>query len=100
MKIKKPRWTKDELDILTNNDDLSIDELVKLVPNHTRDSIYHKRTTLGITKKYNYWTTEEIKLLRENMTATRKELITLLPNHSYDAIMMRAAKLGLKKVVL
>ena len=100
MTNKYNKWTKEELDILRDNKDLSMDELVKLIPNHTRESIYHKRTTLGITKKYNYWTTEEIRLLKEHMTATRKELIKLLPNHSYDAIMMRASKLGLKKEVL
>lgn len=53
-------WTEYELDVLSNNRDLSISELCRLLPNRTYDAIVERRWMLGISKPgYRYLDIED-----------------------------------------
>ena len=88
----KSRWTKEETE-LVNDLNLSLEDLVKLLPNRNYANIASKRSRLGLTHKRKDWTHEEIELLTNHY----QTIISLIHNHSYAAILSKGSELGVTK---
>jgi len=98
--VKNNKWSNDEIEILKNNVDCTIEQLLVLLKNKTNISIYKKLKYLGINAKLinEVWSINEDKILikaSENCNSI-EEIETLLPNRSIRAISNRFYKLGLK----
>lgn len=91
-KISKPRWTKEETE-LVNDLNLSLEDLVKLLPNRDYHSIASKRSKSGLTHKRRGWTPEEVELLTNHY----QTIISLIHNHSYATILSKGSELGVAK---
>lgn len=94
--MKSNKWTKNEIEILTNNyGNLSKEELMQLIPSRTWSSILTKANKLGINKRY-LWTEQEDILLKNNYsTMDINEVLKMFPNRPKHSLIARAIKLGL-----
>lgn len=92
------KWTEEEIKILIDNKNKTLDELMPLFPNRTHHSIKWKREDLGIKlgliKK---WTKQELNILKKNPHKSMKELSVLLPNRNKDTIVSKRNKIGIRK---
>ncbi len=87
-------WTKQEIRILRENyADHTMEELLKLLPNRSRDSIRKKRKILKLYKN-KWWTEKETSLLKRNMSASKEELLRLFPNRKMGLISDKLRYLG------
>lgn len=91
-KISKPRWTKEELE-LVNDMELSLQDLAILLPNRDYYSIASKRSKSGLTHKRRMWTKEEMEVLKNNY----QTIISIIHHHSYSSILSKGSELGVAK---
>jgi hypothetical protein len=89
-------WTENEIEILKREyHRRSIEELMKMLPLHTRGSIIHKASRLGL-KSPHRWTEEEI-LFKMYPTAPARYILSKI-NRSWNAIVHRARKLKIRRI--
>jgi len=115
------RWSKEEIEILKKNYLLPINELMKLLPNRSRQAIYHMLYKLNLCKPKQYiknrlkenarkahigymkakgWSKEEIEILCRlypDTTISKEEIMRKLPKRTWSAIMHKAHKLNLRR---
>ena len=96
----KNYWTDKEIRILKKyySTDISKENLLKLIPNRTYDSIVAYAFKLKI-KKPEIWTQEELDKLKKYYCTdiSKDELHALLPDKTHSAILHKASKLGIKR---
>jgi hypothetical protein len=90
--ISKPRWTKEETE-LVNDMNLSLEDLVKLLPNRSYTNIASKRSKSGLTHKRRGWTDEELELLKNHY----QTIISIIHHHPYASILSKGSELGVTK---
>lgn len=100
-------WSGEEIQILRNNySSSSMDELRKLLPRRTSQSITAQAYRMGYKKKgrskpriFNKWTADEDKILETYyIHKTVYELFDMLDHrHTFGAIVQRASVLGISK---
>lgn len=62
-----PRWSQEEIEILKENNDLPIEELLKLLPKRTVSAIYSRRNILGLATRSNAPLTDnDIQFIKDN----------------------------------
>jgi hypothetical protein len=105
IKLIKPKssifWTDDEVAILLNNPNKTLNELMTLLPKRNVDSIKFKRLKLGLPKHHKVvkWTEEEISVLKDQgQHLSSTELSALLPRHSIDGIIHKFKRLRIGKI--
>jgi hypothetical protein len=94
----KNYWSEEELKVLENaNNNFSIEEVIKLLPNRTKYSIRAKIKDLGLKLKQtqNRWTKKEIDILLNCSNLKINEVKKLLPNRSTDNIRQKARELNI-----
>lgn len=95
---KNQRWTKEEVEILTNNyGKVEIEHLMKLLPQRTKNSIVNKATNLNITQSHTTWTEDEIDKLKKLFPDNTTQELCDEFNRSYHSISRKAQELNLKK---
>lgn len=95
---KNSSWSENEIDLLSQNSNLSISELAKLL-NRTEEAIRSKRYVLKITKKHQRWSVIENKIITALYPESQwNKLLQLLPNRSMDSITQRAGELGVVRI--
>lgn len=94
-------WTDDEVATLKKcwSDNLSINEISKMFPNHTTESIETKACKLGITKSRVYTKEEDDILNKYYGKIPFKELCEMLPKRTKNGIWHRIKKLGLRSSI-
>ena len=78
------KWNKEEDKILMENKDKRIQELLKIFPNRTRQSIFYRKHVIG-AKKYKIWDKKEIQIVRDNLHKTDREIAKMI-SHSESGI--------------
>lgn len=100
-KYKNKKWNKDEIKKLRKvYPSSNWEELIKLFPNHNKQSIIHKASELKLKKNNYYWTKKDIQVLKigysQNWSSDKieKEL-----NYKFSSkkILDKANNLNLKK---
>jgi hypothetical protein len=101
-KPQNNRWTKNEIKILREIYPFSDwDNILKLIPKHSKEVIIAKAYKLNIKKEDYYWTENDINILKEeyNKATPIKKIVKLLNNKfSETAIATKANRLDFKKV--
>ena len=89
-------WTPEE-DAILENEELTFDELVDLLPGRSRVAIYKRAQDRGLKHRGQRlrWTEQEVAILVENAHLPVKELQRLLPKRKPSAIYHKADELRL-----
>lgn len=95
------RFTKEDIDFLKKHYSIGDWKSInKRFPNHTKQSIYKKMSSLNIYISNHCWTKEDENILRDkypSMFGNIKEIVSLFDyKYTYSAITSKARKMGLK----
>lgn len=86
-------WSEDEINILIDNPDMSLEDLAALLPGRTIGSIKSKRSRLkiraGSDRGQTPWTHSE-RLLLQKHYANKEKILELLPHRTWDSIRSQA----------
>ena len=89
------RWTKKEESVLLDNQNKSIDDLQKLLPGRTEESIRQRRNKLGLFVGYRKWTPIENEYLIKNYSLGNPDKMCVDLDRTWVAIKIQARKLDL-----
>ena len=96
---KNERWTDDEIKILkTIYSDSNWEEILKQIPNHSKQSIVSTACNLGLNKSDYFWKEEDIEILRKcyaNDLSIEKIVEKLNYKFTNSAVSTKAYKLGI-----
>lgn len=100
---RNSKWSKEEIDVLTNNIELSVDELVLLLPERNRTSIANKLRTLKKelnvkNAKQSIWTEEMDNIIRERYPIEGSKCCSMLQGITSVQVSARANHLGVRYV--
>lgn len=101
-------WSEKEVDILCQHyPNSSWETLHSLLPNRSRNAIYGRAESLGLsrekhefTRKFSprYWSDQELALLRQHYPSSPlPTLLSALPNRDQNSIYAKAKSLGLSR---
>lgn len=97
--IKRNKWTDEEINILKNNySEVSMDEMLKLLPNRNKNMIINKAQQFNImsyTKLKSKWTEKEIQYVIDNWELKPDKLIAEKLNKSFRSVKWKREELGL-----
>lgn len=96
-KPARNKWTKEDKQILIDNySSMSIDDICKLMPYRTKQSIITKASELGLKNKIFFWNENEIQILKDNYLLYGAEYVQEKLNNKFtiSAIKTKAQKLG------
>ena len=104
-KIKLPRWTEEEVQILRDNYRIYGTSVRRLLPGRSQTAIMRKANALGLRvdsdsnnrTSYDGWTAKELSTLMEFYPVIGKDVQQYLPRRTLAAIYSKVIYLGLKK---
>lgn len=77
------KWTIEEIEILKDNMESTLNSLKMLLPDKSSDQIVEK---IRLLYSNNKWTVEEEQIILDNKKLTIFKLLSLLPNRTYESI--------------
>ncbi|SNZ09925.1 hypothetical protein SAMN05421503_1421 [Terribacillus aidingensis] len=89
-------WTQEEINFLkVNYSQLDWEDLLDYL-SHSKDTILHKASQLGLRRENYHWTTHELEVLRQlYISGGTRAVIEKLPHRSPYSINTKASKLGI-----
>jgi hypothetical protein len=97
MCIKK-KWSTGEERILKElYNSISMQEMLSLLPDRTKDSVIKKAKQLGLSRENRHWSDEEIMYLEEKWGVIPVENIAKKLGRTKNGILLKAHKIGLRE---
>lgn len=90
-------WTKEELDILANSSNKSLEDLCVMFPEKTQRQIIKALSNYYASLISDRWSPQEDEIIVKNASKTVLDIMLLLPKRTYSSIITRRATLGVQR---